>query len=185
MRLERDCSPSWFFIGLAAALLARLAAPANPPTSTTPTLGPQSLRCSNIARRCEPTTALLRSYLTRSPRSGGATATAAMLPMLQRTASALGRRARIPAWGDCRQCHVEQLASQAFQQSDLAPLWWPASGSRLYPSAPPTIPHHLQNREECAVCHIGQQAPAALRAEHGMRANCVQCHVPMLASGGD
>ena len=82
-----------------------------------------------------------------------------------------------PAWGDCRQCHVEQHADQSFRQSSLEPLWWPASGSRLYASAPPTIPHHTQNREECAVCHIGEQAPLAIRAGHGMRENCRQCHV--------
>lgn len=81
-----------------------------------------------------------------------------------------------PAWGDCRQCHVETHATGAFVRSDLDPLWWPAAGSRLYASAPPTIPHALQNRQICEVCHIGAQAPAALRAAHGMRENCRQCH---------
>ncbi len=81
-----------------------------------------------------------------------------------------------PAWGDCRQCHVEQPAAADFQASNLEPLWWPASGSRLYDSSPPTIPHHTHNREDCVVCHIGPQAPAALRAAHGLRDNCRQCH---------
>jgi len=82
-----------------------------------------------------------------------------------------------PAWGDCRQCHVEQLARDRFTGSNLDALWWPASGSRLYSSAPPTIPHALQNRQLCEVCHIGEQAPLALRASHGPRDNCTQCHV--------
>jgi cytochrome c-type protein NapB len=82
-----------------------------------------------------------------------------------------------PAWGDCRQCHVEQVENSLFSGSNLEGLWWPASGSRLYSSAPPTIPHALQNRELCEVCHIGDQAPLALRAEHGPRQNCTQCHV--------
>ena len=84
-----------------------------------------------------------------------------------------------PAWGDCRQCHVERHSAALFQSSGLEPLWWPAAGSRLYETAPPTVPHHIQNREDCAVCHIGEQAPAALRAAHGMRDNCRQCHAAM------
>lgn len=81
-----------------------------------------------------------------------------------------------PAWGDCRQCHVESHAEAALVHSNLEPLWYPASGSRLYAAAPPTIPHATQNRQLCEVCHIGDQAPAALRASHGMRVNCTQCH---------
>jgi len=81
-----------------------------------------------------------------------------------------------PAWGDCRQCHVEIHRDDLFVASNLDALWWPAEGSRLYSSAPPTIPHTLQNRQLCEVCHIGQQAPATLRAAHGMRDNCTQCH---------
>lgn len=81
-----------------------------------------------------------------------------------------------PAWGDCRQCHVEIQSTQTLVRSGLEPLWWPAVGARMYASAPPTIPHALQNRQDCEVCHIGSQAPAALRAAHGMRENCRQCH---------
>ena len=81
-----------------------------------------------------------------------------------------------PAWGDCRQCHVEQIGSGMMASSNLEPLRWPASGSRLYASAPPTIPHSTQNRESCGVCHVGEQAPKALRADHGDRLNCTQCH---------
>lgn len=82
-----------------------------------------------------------------------------------------------PAWGACAQCHVEQEADSDFVQSNLDPLWWPASGSRSTALAPPSIPHHTQNRENCTVCHIGERAPAALRASHGFRGNCSQCHV--------
>jgi len=81
-----------------------------------------------------------------------------------------------PAWGDCRQCHLQQHAGGRVPGNQFEPLWRPARGNRLYAAAPPTIPHQLQNRQDCAVCHIGEQAPAALRAAHGMRVNCVQCH---------
>jgi|GEM_PF-1014524 len=84
-----------------------------------------------------------------------------------------------PAWGDCRQCHVERRAIASFRSSAFEPLRWPARGHRQTPISPPMIPHHLQNREDCAICHIGAQAPAALRAAHGFRPGCRQCHVAM------
>ena len=84
-----------------------------------------------------------------------------------------------PAWGTCTQCHVEQQKTGRFQSSTFEPLWWPASGTRQSEIAPPTIPHHIQNRENCAACHIGQHAPSVLRAAHGMRPNCTQCHIPI------
>ena len=83
-----------------------------------------------------------------------------------------------PAWGDCTQCHVERRAQEHFRASTFEPLWWPSAGTRQSEIAPPTVPHHIQNRENCAMCHIGAQAPAVLRARHGMRPNCRQCHVP-------
>ena len=82
-----------------------------------------------------------------------------------------------PAWGDCRQCHVERHTSGAFRPSELEPLRWPANGHRQSALSPPMIPHHLQNRDDCAICHIGAQAPAAIRAAHGFRPECRQCHV--------
>lgn len=82
-----------------------------------------------------------------------------------------------PAWGDCRQCHVEQHTTTVQVANNFEPLRYPATGHRQTPLSPPMIPHTLQNRESCAICHIGEQAPAALRAAHGQRANCRQCHV--------
>jgi cytochrome c-type protein NapB len=83
-----------------------------------------------------------------------------------------------PPWGDCRQCHVERRETDAFRLSTFEPLRWPAQGTRQSAIAPPTIPHHIQNREDCAMCHIGIQAHPALRAAHGLRSQCRQCHVP-------
>jgi len=80
------------------------------------------------------------------------------------------------AWGDCRQCHVERRSTGSFRLSSFEPLRWPALGHRQSEIAPPTIPHHVQNREECAICHIGAQAHPALRAAHGLRSQCRQCH---------
>lgn len=82
-----------------------------------------------------------------------------------------------PAWGDCRQCHVEQHDIKAFRRTAFLPLREPERGHRQYSGAPPVTPHSVQNRADCAVCHIGEQAPPALRAAHGPRANCRQCHI--------
>lgn len=89
-----------------------------------------------------------------------------------------------PAWGNCTQCHVERRTEENFRASTFEPLWWPATGTRQSEIAPPTVPHHIQNRENCAICHIGKRAPAVLRAEHGMRQNCRQCHVPNSSHSG-
>ncbi len=84
-----------------------------------------------------------------------------------------------PAWGDCRQCHVERKTEKVFVENEVSPLWWPVRGARQTSISPPLIPHHIQNRENCAICHIGAQAPAALRAAHGYRPECRQCHAAM------
>ncbi len=82
-----------------------------------------------------------------------------------------------PAWSGCRQCHLERYSSNIFQPSDFQPLRWQAQGHRQSKIAPPMIPHHIQNRQDCAICHIGYQAHPALRAAHGYRAACLQCHI--------
>ena len=84
-----------------------------------------------------------------------------------------------PAWGDCRQCHVERHGVDTFKANNFSALRWAARGHRQTAISPPMIPHGVQNREDCAVCHVGEQAPAALRAAHGHRSECRQCHVAM------
>ena len=85
-----------------------------------------------------------------------------------------------PAWGDCRQCHVEQRTDADFQANVFEPLWWPSSGPRLFETSPPLVPHPVQNREQCETCHIGVRAHPALRAQHGHRPNCEQCHAALV-----
>lgn len=80
-------------------------------------------------------------------------------------------------WGECRQCHVEQLVSESFVASHLEPFRNAPEGTQQTAIAPPMIPHSTQGREQCAICHMGEQAPAALRAPHEMRPNCQQCHL--------
>ncbi len=80
-------------------------------------------------------------------------------------------------WGDCRQCHVEQIVDDPFVASHFEPLRNESEGTQQSAIAPPMIPHSTQGREQCVICHIGDQAPAALRASHEMRPNCQQCHL--------
>lgn len=80
----------------------------------------------------------------------------------------------------CRQCHVFVVGTGLFAENefrgvdqDLRP------GERLYPGAPPTIPHGIQMRENCAACHTGPGAREEIATSHPERARCRQCHVPV------
>lgn len=50
-------------------------------------------------------------------------------------------------------------------------------GPRFYSTAPPTIPHPLWMRQNCAACH-GPGREHAVRTSHPQRKNCLQCHAP-------
>lgn len=79
---------------------------------------------------------------------------------------------------NCRQCHVFQNSTNEYVASTFVGLPQDLRrGSRLYPSAPPTIPHRLFMREDCASCHTGGAVRPEIRCSHPERLNCVQCHV--------
>ncbi|MBL9127149.1 MAG: hypothetical protein JNL97_05865 [Verrucomicrobiales bacterium] len=91
-----------------------------------------------------------------------------------------------PEMGNCTQCHVEAGGSVPGTSAE-----WAAAlaangfegrasvgrGSRAWPGAPPTIPHAIWMRENCASCH-GLTGLVGLRTSHPERALCTQCHVP-------
>jgi cytochrome c-type protein NapB len=54
-------------------------------------------------------------------------------------------------------------------------------GDRLYPQAPPVIPHGVFMREDCAACHEGVPGRPEIRCSHPERMNCRQCHVLQVA----
>ena len=86
-----------------------------------------------------------------------------------------------PTWTNCEQCHVSRSTDELFVANNLAALGEPTRPVMASPFLPPYIPHRLDNyREEaCVTCHTGPGAPLANRPEHGDRANCRQCHIPM------
>jgi cytochrome c-type protein NapB len=83
----------------------------------------------------------------------------------------------------CLQCHVFQQTTGIFRESTFAGLRRElAPGPRLYPGAPPPIPHPLLMRENCGACHSGPAAREEIRCSHPERPRCTQCHVPSLES---
>jgi nitrate reductase cytochrome c-type subunit len=84
----------------------------------------------------------------------------------------------------CQQCHVFRRDEKTFLdlQSDFVGLPQQFTPSdRLYPGAPPTIPHRVFMRENCTSCHSGPVARPEIVCKHTERTNCRQCHVPVIA----
>ena len=80
----------------------------------------------------------------------------------------------------CRQCHVFIETDRLFVESSFTGLGQDLRpGGRLYPGAPPTIPHKILMRENCAACHTGPAAREEVRTSHPERTRCRQCHVPV------
>lgn len=79
---------------------------------------------------------------------------------------------------NCKQCHVFRQGDDRFAQTTF--VGQPVAlrlGERLFPGAPPTIPHSLLMRNNCLACHSGPTARPEIRCTHTERVNCVQCHV--------
>ncbi len=87
-----------------------------------------------------------------------------------------GPRATI---GRCRQCHVFRETDAEFVENEFAGLPQDLrKGDRMYPGAPPVIPHNVLLRDNCAACHAGTAAREPIRTPHPQRTRCRQCHVP-------
>jgi cytochrome c-type protein NapB len=87
----------------------------------------------------------------------------------------------LSATSNCQQCHVFRQWEEVFAESDFAGLTQHfAKADRLYPGAPPVIPHRVFMRENCASCHTGPVARPEIRCTHPQRINCRQCHVPVM-----
>jgi len=85
----------------------------------------------------------------------------------------------------CRQCHVAVLDDGLFVENAFEGLRQDLSpGTRLYAGAPPTIPHKILMRENCAACHVGPGARAEIITSHPERVRCRQCHVPVTTREG-
>jgi hypothetical protein len=85
----------------------------------------------------------------------------------------------------CRQCHVFVVDDGLFVRNGFDGLRQDLRlGSRLYDGAPPTIPHKILMRENCAACHVGPGARVEITTTHPERTRCRQCHVPVTTREG-
>jgi len=84
----------------------------------------------------------------------------------------------------CTQCHA--VAAETAPKMALAPVGddneftgasEPGNGSRAWEGAPPTIPHAVRMRENCASCH-GPRGQFGLKTPHPQQVSCRQCHAP-------
>jgi cytochrome c-type protein NapB len=84
----------------------------------------------------------------------------------------------LSALSRCQQCHVFQAEVAPFAANDFAGLRQDLRpGERLYPGAPPVMPHPAFMRENCRACHTGPAARAEIVCNHPERLRCPQCHV--------
>jgi len=85
---------------------------------------------------------------------------------------------------NCQQCHVEQVEPEAvFVATRFEGQRYPASGTRAYLGAPPTMPHPRSGRVACLGCH-GTNTGSPIRTPHPDRVNCLQCHVEQIPGAG-
>lgn len=80
----------------------------------------------------------------------------------------------------CRQCHVFVNDENVFVENDFVGLAQDLRrGGRMAGNSPPTIPHRILMRENCAACHTGPGARVEITSSHPERDRCRQCHVPV------
>ena len=83
----------------------------------------------------------------------------------------------------CRQCHVAVLDDGLFVANSFVGMRQDLrSGARMASNSPPTIPHMVLMRENCAACHTGPGARAEILTPHPERERCQQCHVQVLST---
>jgi nitrate reductase (cytochrome), electron transfer subunit len=90
-------------------------------------------------------------------------------------------------YSSCTQCHAPAAGPQVpvvlaeltdpLTPNTFAAEFIPARGERVWPEAPPTIPHPTHMRSDCMSCH-GPHGLFGLRTPHPDRQSCTQCHVP-------
>lgn len=85
----------------------------------------------------------------------------------------------------CSQCHAVKREPDTYvaglgeypQEHGFEGATEPSHGKRAWEGAPPTIPHPVFMRENCASCH-GVHGAQGMRSTHPARQSCQQCHAP-------
>jgi nitrate reductase cytochrome c-type subunit len=77
-----------------------------------------------------------------------------------------------PVRESCMQCHVRSGTAASWERGSVEAATSPAPVG-----SPPPIPHALDGRDNCLMCH-GASAPMEdIRTSHPERESCQQCHV--------
>jgi hypothetical protein len=96
------------------------------------------------------------------------------------------RQSNSGAFANCRQCHMFQLEETMFRQTEFVGLPQQRSiADRLYPGAPPVMPHSVWMRENCLACHAGPAARPEIVCTHPERLHCLQCHMQTIDTSTD
>jgi nitrate reductase (cytochrome), electron transfer subunit len=82
-----------------------------------------------------------------------------------------------PKLVSCLQCHINPATDILFKETIWQKPAPPRLGRSYLPGAPPPIPHDLQMRTNCSVCHEGPATVVEIRMKHKSRGGCRQCHV--------
>jgi len=87
-----------------------------------------------------------------------------------------------PEWVNCVQCHLSKNDSSRFVGNNFTPYRLSymkkviPEGESSDDMGPPTMPHPLQYREDCKVCHTSRTSAKALQPPHGEMDGCIYCH---------
>lgn len=78
---------------------------------------------------------------------------------------------------NCYQCHVPITTDSLFKRNEYVGYFNYEKQDRAQPLGPPYIPHRVQDRQKCHICHTADGSQEALKPRHGHLENCTGCHV--------
>lgn len=90
-----------------------------------------------------------------------------------------------PELTSCVSCHVFESEAAAFAITEFRAAAPPQLNRRAMPGSPPAIPHTLEMRSDCLVCHFSGASPKEIRTTHPERTNCRQCHAAVESPPAD
>lgn len=96
------------------------------------------------------------------------------------TKNAVAKISPHPTWVNCLQCHVPQNDVALFHKNKFKTFRLAHVKKETIAGeepVPPQMPHHMQNRENCVVCHLSKTADPSIIPKHGMRESCEACHM--------
>jgi nitrate reductase cytochrome c-type subunit len=82
---------------------------------------------------------------------------------------------------NCMQCHVASGAAAPWERGSPAAAAAAAAAPPV--GSPPPIPHALEGRDNCLMCHGASAPMEAIRTSHPERESCRQCHVGQESGG--